>query len=231
MNPQFIAIANDPTLIPGVHHYCDEWCDYCPVTTRCLAFRCTSEFRTQRGRAPADPTFINFEEAADFTREVAATEGTRTDQLDALMASPISQSGVEASDPLASLAWDYAVCASELMMPTWRAILALSAGSSGPAPDEIVMWYHLRIYMTVFRALIARTQAGADGSEEAVGCARLALVSVQRSRSAVGLLRTDRNGGAVDGLVARLDALEHGLDERFPAARRFVRVGLDCAVA
>jgi hypothetical protein len=44
MSPStFLAIAKDPTIIPGVHHHCDEWCDYCLVTNRCLAFRCTVE--------------------------------------------------------------------------------------------------------------------------------------------------------------------------------------------
>jgi pyruvate formate-lyase activating enzyme-like uncharacterized protein len=30
----FFAIAKDPTIIPGVDHHCDEWCDYCLVTNR-----------------------------------------------------------------------------------------------------------------------------------------------------------------------------------------------------
>ena len=34
----FLAIAKDPTIIPGVHHHCDEWCDCCLVTNRCLEF-------------------------------------------------------------------------------------------------------------------------------------------------------------------------------------------------
>lgn len=37
---RFIKLAVDPTLIPGVYNGCDQWCDYCPVTERCLAFKC-----------------------------------------------------------------------------------------------------------------------------------------------------------------------------------------------
>ena len=40
MDPQFLAIARDPRIIPGVHHYCNEWCDYCPVTARCCGYLC-----------------------------------------------------------------------------------------------------------------------------------------------------------------------------------------------
>jgi hypothetical protein len=235
MNQQFLAIAKDPAIIPGVYHYCDEWCDYCALTTRCLEFRCTNEFRKQQGRGPGDPTFLSTEEAIGFTREVAAAEGTRTDGLDALLARPRGLSNPEASHPLARKAWDYAVGASELMMPAWLEILKNcdESVSPAPAPDEIVMWYHLRIYMKIFRALAA--PAPGDGvateTDEAVGCAKLALVSVQRSCSALRLLRSDGNGAAIDDLLARLDAIEHGLDERFPAARSYVRVGIDCAVA
>lgn len=36
----FVQLATDPNLIPGVYNACDQWCDYCPVTARCLAFKC-----------------------------------------------------------------------------------------------------------------------------------------------------------------------------------------------
>nr|ADC35904.1 hypothetical protein [uncultured bacterium 59] len=237
MNPQFLAIAKDPAIIPGVYHYCDEWCDYCALTTRCLEYRCTTEFRRQQRRSPGDPTFLSTEEAIAFTREVAAAEGTRTDGLDALLARPRALSNPAASHPLARMAWEYAIGASELMMPAWIEILknceGLGSSAPGPGPDEIVMWYHLRIYMKIFRALAAPASGAGDasGTGEAVGCAKLALVSVQRSRSALRLLRSAGNGAAVDALIARLDALESGLDAHFPEARAFVRVGLDCAVA
>ena len=37
---RFLQLATDPNLIPGVYNACDQWCDYCPVTARCLAFKC-----------------------------------------------------------------------------------------------------------------------------------------------------------------------------------------------
>ena len=64
----FLAIAKDPTIIPGVHHHCDEWCDYCLVTHRCLAFRCTAERRRRQVLADEEPTFRSLDEAVSFTR-------------------------------------------------------------------------------------------------------------------------------------------------------------------
>ncbi|HMF98815.1 MAG TPA: hypothetical protein VKE96_31155 [Vicinamibacterales bacterium] len=117
MNAQFLAIARDPQIIPGVHHYCDEWCDYCAVTARCLEYRCTEQMRTDRGLRRSDPTFATMDEAVSFTREVSAVEGLRTDELDALLAHPPGQSGVHTSDPLAELAWEYAERVTMLMGP------------------------------------------------------------------------------------------------------------------
>ena len=70
MNARFLAIAQDPTIIHGVHHHCDEWCDYCSLTARCLGFRCTEAFMEERGRRrrhPAFAAFANTEEAVAFS--------------------------------------------------------------------------------------------------------------------------------------------------------------------
>ena len=68
MQAQFLAIAQYPRIIPGVHHYCDEWCDYCPVTRRCLGFLCVEAFRKDRGRTETEETFASSDEAFEFTR-------------------------------------------------------------------------------------------------------------------------------------------------------------------
>src|SRR5919198_2976170 len=86
LNRRFVQIAADPRLIPGVHHHCDEWCHYCPVTDRCLTFRCTEAYRAVHKRRPHDPTFASMDEAIVFTRQVSAVEGAPTTELDALVA-------------------------------------------------------------------------------------------------------------------------------------------------
>jgi hypothetical protein len=233
MNARFLAIARDPSIIPGVHHFCDEWCDYCPVAGRCLEFRCTEVFRRQRGRREADSTFTSMDEAIAFTREVAAIDGSSTEELDAILANAPGESGLTTADPLASVAWEYAVDAAFFLLPQTNEILSRRPQPSGPSAGDVVLWYHLRIYMRVVRALVSRDRAcGADRLvEDANGCAKLVLVSVERSRAALLSMRSAENGGKIDLLVARLDELEHGIAERFPQARGFVRVGLDCPAA
>jgi hypothetical protein len=233
VNPRFLAVAKDPAIIPGVHHYCDEWCDYCAVTRRCLAFRCMKEWRKQRGRPPADPPFASMDEAARFTRELADAEGMRTDELDAILADPSGFSDRASSDPLASTAWEYAVGVAVLMMPVTTTIAALEPRPAGPGPEEIVLWCHLRIYMSVFQALTSaeRRLATDTGGDDALGCAKRTIVMAARSRRALQAIRTVDRAAEIDALVSLLGVLEQGIDERFPGARSFVRLGLDVPVA
>jgi hypothetical protein len=230
VNAQFLAIARDPQIIPGVHHYCNEWCDYCAVTGRCLEYRCTEQLRKSRGLCDSDPTFATIEEAAAFTRELSALEGVRTDELDALLSSPPGQSGVQTSDPLAELAWEYAERIAVLMTPValqW-AMESRSPSPGGPTAAETLLWYQLRIYMKVFRALVAReTHAGGAQSEEARGCAKLALVSIDRSLDALTSLRGAFAPADLRDLQEMLMRLRDGMESRIPRARAYVRIGID----
>ena len=233
MNQRFLAIARDPRVIPGVHHYCDEWCTYCDVTTRCLAFRCTEDWRRQRTRAADEPPFATRDEAIAFTRQLAEVEGASTEELDALISHPPGQSDVRTSDPLADMAWGYAKDAAVLLAQVARDP-PYDALAGDPSPIDVVAWFHLRVYMKLFRALVARdrTSSGrSDRREEAIGCAKIALVSIQRSRAALPMLVGERSAAQVTRLEALLAALEEGVDDRFPEARGFVRVGIDVPAA
>jgi hypothetical protein len=236
MNAPFLAIAQDQRIIPGVHHYCDEWCDYCPVTQRCLGFLCTEAFRKEHGREDEEETFANMDEAVEFTRRLSAVEGIRTDELDELLAHPPGQSGVRTDDPLAERAMDYAARAEIMLLPIALRLAprrSSKSPSGGPSPEEVIIWYHLRIYMKIFRALVSAESHCDAGcrNDDALGCAKLAIVSIDRSRVALQALRQTAGAAQVDPLIAILGELDRGLDERFPDARSFVRVGLDCAVA
>jgi hypothetical protein len=175
------------------------------------------------------------EEAIAFTRQISAIEGSRTDELDELLTHAPGESGVRTDDPLADRALEYAVRTELALLP-----VALQLGSRRPSQppaiasaEEVIMWYHARIYMKIFRALVSAASdcaAGARG-DEARGCAKLAIVSIDRSRTALQALRGSTGAQVIDPLIAILADLDRGLEERFPAVRSFVRVGLDCPVA
>jgi hypothetical protein len=232
LRARFLAVAADPRIIPGVHRHCDEWCDYCHVSDRCLAFRCTHEYRKAHARKQGQETFATIDEAVTFTRDVSAAEGVSTAALDALLGNGSAPPEVTA-DPLAVSAWDYAVAVALAYGP--QMFLAPDSPprrGEPPSPEDILLWYHLRIYMRVFRAIAAvhRTELQSDTSDEALGSAKLALYSLKRSKQALTML-AETGRPNVGELAAKLDTLEYGIRERFPTADSYIRIGLDTPVA
>ena len=163
------------------------------------------------------------DEAIAFTRELAALDGSSTEELDALLAKRGGGHGLETTDPLASVAWDYAVGAAFLFTAGSMAHLGRGRRGAKPAPEDVVLWHHLRIYMKLVRALVSRSV------DDANGCAKLVLVSLQQSRTALMEVRAAGQQSA-DPLIAALEDLERGVEQRFPLARSYVRAGLDCPV-
>jgi hypothetical protein len=239
MNPvnlqaQFLAIAKDPRIIPGVHHHCDEWCEYCSVTQRCLGFRCTEEFRKVHHRRPGEPTFKALEEAIAFTHEVAAVEGGTTLELDALLDAGSDRESLSTSDPVAALALDYAVFVSQCSIPDGSAERLRDSEPGGPTAKATILWHHVRIYLRVVRALVAR-QRGERGlsvtPDDAEGSGKLVLVAIEQSRRAWHSLRTAEHGVEVDNAITLLNQIERRIDDRLPGARSFIRIGLDIPAA
>jgi hypothetical protein len=232
MRERFLTIAADPRIIPGVHHHCDDWCDYCRVSDRCLAFRCTNEYRKAHSRKHGEETFSCIDEAVAFTRDLSAVEGVSTAALDALLGNGSAPPEVT-RDPLAVSAWDYAVAVALAYGPQSLAAPDGPPKRSEPSPEDVLLWYHLRIYMRVFRAIAAVHGTGlrADNSDEALGSAKLALCCIKRSKDAVMRLAEPTGRSTVGELASQLDALECCVRERFPNADAYVRLGLDMPVA
>jgi hypothetical protein len=224
----FIEVTRDPRIIPGLHHYCDEWCEMCPLSRRCLWFRCTGIYRRMKGRAGGDATFRSAAEATTFARAIAVLEGRETAQD---VAGTLHAAGFRTKDGLASLAWDYAMDVSAWLVLAPDELRSLRIDGK-PSSEEIILWFHVRIYLRVVRALAAREQRSERGSpaEDANGSAKVALIGVQRSRRAVALLRTSSNTDTVTRLVDLLTRVEQGIDAGFPKARGFMRPGFDVLV-
>jgi hypothetical protein len=66
--------------------------------------------------------------------------------------------------------------------------------------------------------------------EDANGSAKLVLVAIQKSRAAIERMQANEPGEDFTGLTSALVTLERGIEERFPDARTYVRVGLDVPV-
>ena len=132
-----------------------------------------------------------------------------------------------------ALANQYAAGAAFLLQKTgWQAPAAGIPGSTS-TPLDVIAWYHLFLAVRSGRALVAAARAdrGIPGErEDAEGSAKIALVSIDRSRAALRRIAGAAPGRISRHLAAMLDTLAAGLEARIPGARAFVRVGIDAPV-
>ena len=107
----FVQAILDPTVIRGIYNTCDQWCIYCPATSRCLAYRCRPD-----GAADQDPQEIysniaaRMDEGMRLLKELNAAEGRTVPELDELLAGHLRTpaSWTPTDDPLERGARRYA---------------------------------------------------------------------------------------------------------------------------
>ena len=107
------------------------------------------------------------------------------------------------------------------------------AGQIAEAVD-VVSWYHTMIYPKVMRAL-QRSDEDNQWAEEngfpkdSDGSAKVALISIDRSMGAWGVLLEHFPDAEDDvlGMLVRLERLRKSIEREFPDARAFQRPGFD----
>lgn len=226
-------MAKDPTLLPGVYNYCDQWCAYCAVKSRCLVCRVRGEWEAASGGLSTDTV----DGSAQFTREIRQVDGQGSPQLDAILSGKWKRTAAGSRKPhrIQRLAWRYAMEAEVFLIANqWRPPLDPDrAGVRQPSAFDVVAWYHLMIWMKIMRALdgVAATKAGeADWGIDAVGSAKVALIGIDRSHLALRKLEK-RSHDEATGLLKQLSELAPLVDATFPGARAFIRQGLDAPAA
>lgn len=222
-------LAKDPSLVPGVYNYCDQWCAYCAVKVRCLVWRVRRRWEGSGGARSAE----TLGGAAEFTREIGTADGQGSPQLDAMLSGTWRPSAAGSRKPhrVQRRAWRYAMDAEVFLIANrWKPRPGSHGGiSRQPSACDVIAWYHLMIWVKVMRALdgVASTEAGeADWRSDALGSAKVALIGIDRSRAALRKL-AKRGSEEAEPLLKQLEELESLVEKTFPGARTFIRNGLD----
>src|SRR5260221_2705072 len=143
---RFMTLATDPTLIPGVYNGCDQWCDYCPLTERCLAFKCR---RRPGGRGDIYNDIAEAMHASMiFLKDCHETEGLKppADLMRLLHADPRERVAfVPVNDSLEKMGKHYALTAPAYLATSDEDGENNPKRPEGPPPFDIFFYYHVFI--------------------------------------------------------------------------------------
>jgi hypothetical protein len=205
-----------PTLIDGIYHYCDRWCERCRFQTRCRLYRDTERMEAIASAgldaksaveafaddADDDDDDETDEEAATGKRAAflaaleAATREPSPEQARRLDAALDRRSAQEAAHPLTLEAGEYAQIARGLSV-TLRSILARSADPVALASLETIDHFSMMIAVKTRRAVgsLIALQEPDDELDDAEfsrldgnGSAKLVRLMIAESRDAWNVL-------------------------------------------
>lgn len=230
---RLLALATDPTLVPGIYNGCDQWCQYCPATGRCLAFRSRPE---SGGGAPFDNVEEKLLESMRYLKACHEAEGLQPPEdlvriLDGRRPHATQCTPIE--DPLERMGRHYAVLATAFLATSDETIPSgpLPTRTHGPTPFEVFLFYHVLIAIKIYRAISSGREAGRTGSPQARWdadvSAKVALIGVDRSDEALQVMALDDDDPRIEHMRRHLARLRRETEERFPGARAIVRPGLD----
>jgi len=203
--------------IPGIHNYCDRWCERCPFTDRCAVFESekdlTAEQQDMQHEAFWERLKENFAKARVMLEQAAKSHGLDFQAIEADM----EEAGKQEEDrrknseahTLAQLSRDYGK-ATDQWLKTQPGMLSkleklkeeVGAGVEETASARhqietikdslaVIQWYSNFIYAKFMRALMGKADFG-EGKEsyprDFDGSAKIALISVERSMQAWKLL-------------------------------------------
>ena len=229
----FVAAVLDPTVIPHVYDACDQWCTYCPVTSRCLAYRCRPEGASPHGRqAIYENIAARLSESLTVIGDLrGAGAGQHPAIARVLTARPEADiQELAAPDPLEQMGRRYAIEAARYLASRPEAPFAYPPRPDGPTPAEVLAWFSSLIHVKIYRALVSwQAVVRGQGARalDAQRSARVASLGIERSRAAIATLRQADGDPRLAFLDAQLHRLAPELEGRFPAAATTIRPGLD----
>ena len=231
----FLTLAADPKLVPGIYNGCDQWCHYCPATDRCLAFKCMPP---QGGGNPYEHIEKKMFESMRLLKECHEAEGLKppADLVRLLSGTRSSEQAFEPiDDPLERMGKHYAVLATAFLATSFEPLPPnpLPKREHGPTPFEVFLYYHVLIAIKIHRAISSARESARTGSTQAHWdadvSAKVALAGIERSDEALQVMALDDDDVRIAHMRKHLSRLTREVSARFPAAPTLVRPGLDDA--
>ena len=237
---KFKKLAKSDNYIDGIFNYCDRWCERCYMTSKCRSYAMETENPVSKD--PTNEEFWNhlqnvFEATRLLVEEGMKEMGIELSDLSDIEPeeelNPHEHSLYRKAHDLAMLVTDWLDQKQEVLKNKAEIALSISDEKGNLFVDaiEVIRWYNFFIAAKIFRAL---PHTESDKVEEASiydsnGSAKIALISVDRSIAAWGLLleHIPEEEDSILNFLRELSGIKLLTEKEFPDARKFVRPGFD----
>jgi hypothetical protein len=249
-------LAQDPRFIPGIHNYCDRWCERCSLTSRCLVYAVEQQ---EDAEDPASRDIRNeafwkrlesrLAEATEILQELMEKHGLTLDVAEEQGDDNRTRRGSEdaADHPHARAAAVYANVVDEWFEAAdtrfrergmaLESQLKMGLATVDPQAEarrlgdavEVVRWYQHQIAVKLMRAIGSAPEEDELESGDTDGSAKVALIGIDRSITAWAeiLRQLPEEEDRILPMLGTLSHLRGEVERTFPGARRFVRPGFD----
>lgn len=214
-------LAENPEFNPGIYNYCDQWCERCRFTSRCMNFALDEEqFGDSQTRDINNDAFWQklseiFQITLEMLKEIAKEEGIDLDCLDVQQAAEEHEKkrdiaenhecsrAAKAYGEMVKNWFDSAEDLFEKRAEELNLKVQLELPNSDPVSEadalkdsvDIIRWYQYQIYVKLIRAIRGTLEETSETSDEASkdanGSAKVALIAIDRSIAAWGQMYRD----------------------------------------
>jgi len=232
-------IAGRSNIIPGIHNYCDRWCERCAFVSRCtvgisefemdgpeldmkneefwehlsMIFQATYEMIAEGAQEMGiDLTESNIEYVKPVHHETSAEKTARSYGLRLLK-------WLEKNDELFVQKTEILKMTNEEQVVTFQDAI------------DVIHWYSLFIAVKIHRATLEPYDFDDEETDryDNNGSAKIALIAISRSLEAFAFLYNHLHEleDEVLGFLADLSKIQRMMKKKFPDAMNFKRPGFD----
>ncbi|MFP4470627.1 MAG: hypothetical protein ACOCX8_01555 [Bacteroidota bacterium] len=241
-----LGITDEEGFIPGIHNYCDRWCERCRFTERCRVFAMEKELRDaieKRKEKSDDSDTEHIDEDFQFVDPEAEDEPVEIEfefEEDMTEDEKDFFSAENKSDrhPIWIRTEEYADTIRHWLIRQRRGIhhdftrlIAHGYADEVMEAINVLEWYHIFIAIKFKRALTGyfEQEEFEEADFDMNGSAKVALIGLDRSLDALRILHRHLkiHRKFLQKMRTELEDIRLLAEEIFPEARSFVRPGLD----
>jgi len=249
---RILNATNKPGIIPGIHNYCDRWCEKCAFTERCGSFSIEKEFAKDDNKNEEQlwtHLSVMLETSLELLKSHAGELGIELDDQDMEIGQKFDSIKSRENNPLISEARRYSIStqewldANQILLENLDTLLI----ENGPENQfienfndpsftnliEVIAYYKDFISVKINRAIIQPNEKSSVLDElanyDSNGSAKIALIAIDRSIGAWAsiLKRMPSREDELLMILVILQKLRCNMETEFPEARNFHRPGFD----